>query len=163
MQDKYEVGYGKPPKASRFGTRPQPDRSSRPRTTEDIQVDVVATINRPLTVTQNGKAVRMHPHEAMMLGLLKSALSGKIGAMKQFFAECKKAGMFDAPVRQTSGVITVPKGIPLELAARLVKEGGPPPWQDEFYDYHKAEYQRDRAEIQNLLEEEKARRNETAK
>ena len=163
MQEKYEVGYGKPPKATRFGTRPQPNRSSKPHTPKDIPVDVAATINRPLTITQNGKVVRIHPHEAMMLGLLKSGLSGKIRAMKEFFAECKKAGMFDAPVRRTSGVITVPKGIPIELAARLVKEGGPPPWENDFYDHYKAEYQRDSAEIQRLLKEEKARRNETGK
>ena len=163
MQDKYEVGYGKPPKATRFGTRPQPNRSSKPRTTKDIPVDVAATINRPLTITQNGKMVRMHPHEAMMLGLLKSGLSGKIRAMKEFFAECKKAGMFDEPVHQTSGVITIPKGVPMELAARLVKVGGPPPWKNEFYSHYKAEYDRDCAEIQKLLQEEKARRNETEK
>jgi hypothetical protein len=163
MQDKYEVGYGKPPKATRFGTRPQPNRSPKPRTTNDIPVDVAATINRPLTITQNGKMVRMHPHEAMMLGLLKSGLSGKIRAMKEFFAECKKAGLFDAPVHRTTGVITVPKGIPVELAAYLVKECGPPPWDEKFYNHYKAEYERDCADIERLLEQEKGRRNESGK
>jgi hypothetical protein len=163
MQDKYEVGYGKPPKATRFGTRPQPNRSPKPRTMNDIPVDVAATINRALTITQNGKMVRMHPHEAMMLGLLKSGLSGKIRAMRVFFAECKKAGMFDAPVHQTSGVITAPKGVPLELAAFLVKECGTPPWDEKLYEYYHAEYERDCADIENLLKKEKARRNETGK
>jgi hypothetical protein len=116
-----------------------------------------------LAITQNGKMVRMHPHEAMILGLLKSGLSGKIRAMKEFFAECKKAGMFDAPVHLTTGVITAPKGIPLELAARLVKQSGPPPWDDKSYVHYKAEYERDCAEIQKLLKEEKGRRDETGK
>ena len=97
MKDEYEVGYGKPPKATRFGARPQPNRSSRPRLAKEAAVDVAAAINRPITITRNGTSVRMHPHEAMMLGLAKNALRGKLRAMKEFFSECKKAGLLDSP------------------------------------------------------------------
>jgi hypothetical protein len=164
MKDEYEVGYGKPPKATRFGARPQPNRSSRPRLAKEAAVDVAAAINRPITITRNGTSVRMHPHEAMMHGLAKNALRGKLRAMKEFFSECKKAGLLDSPpVRQTTGVLTIPNHIPLELAARLVKLAGPPPWDDELYDHCKAEYQRDCAIIETLAEQEKARRDGTAR
>jgi hypothetical protein len=163
MKDEYEVGYGKPPKATRFGSRPQPDRSSQSRPEKVTAVDVAAAINRPLTITRNGAAVRVHPHEAVMHGLAKSALRGKLRAMKEFFLECKKAGLLDAPpARQTSGTLTVPKGVPVDLAARLVRIAGPPPWDDELYDACKSEYDRARENIRRLLEEEKVRRDEKA-
>ena len=102
MKDKYEVGYGKPPKATRFGHRPQPNRSSRSGPASEAAIDVAATINRPMKVTHRGAAVRMHPHEAAMHGLAKSGLRGKLRAIKEFFFECKKADLLHAPVGHTN-------------------------------------------------------------
>jgi hypothetical protein len=164
MKDEYEVGYGKPPKATRFGNRPQPRRSSKSRTAKEVPIDLAAAINRPMTITRNGKPVRMHPHEAMMHGLAKSALRGKLRAIKEFFSECKKAGVLDTPpARQTTGVLSISNEIPLALAVLLVKTAGPPPWHDDLYDQCKAEYESDSDNIERLLEKEKARRDEKAK
>jgi hypothetical protein len=164
MKDKYEVGYGKPPKATRFGNRPQPSRSSKSGRAREAAIDVAATINRPMKVTQRGATVRMHPHQALMHGLAKRGLDGSLRAIKEFFSECKKAGLLDAPPAQpTTGVITVPKGMPVELASRLVRIAGPPPWDDDLYDQCKAEYESDSDNIERLLEKEKARRDEKAK
>ena len=164
MKDDYKVGYAKPPEATRFGVRPQPNRSLKRRTAKNAAVDVVGAINRPLTITQNGAAVRMHPHEAIMHGLAKTALRGGIRAMKEFFSQCKKAGLLDAPLaQQTTGVLTVPKGTAIGLAAYLVKIAGPPPWDDQLSDRCKAEYDSEQANIRRLLEQKKARRDEQAR
>jgi hypothetical protein len=164
MKDGYEVGYGKPPKATRFGARPQPNRSSKSGPAREAAIDVAAAINSPMKVTHRGAAVRMHPHEAVMHGLAKNGMRGNLRAMKEFFLECKKAGLLDAPpARQTSGVLTAPKGVPLELAAHLVRLAGPPPWDDEIYDDCKSQYERERENIRRLLKEEKARQNEKAR
>jgi hypothetical protein len=161
MKDKYTVGYGKPPEATRFGNRPQPKRStSMPATDADAGADLVATINRSIKVRQRGKEVSMHPHEATMHGLAKSGLSGKIGALREFLSECKKAGLLvPPPTRPTNGVITVPKGMPVGLAARLVRAAGAPPWDAELLEEFSAEYERDREIIERLAEQEKARQN----
>jgi hypothetical protein len=164
MKGEYEVGYGKPPKATRFGNRPQPNRSSKPGPARRAAIDVAATIDGLVTVTHNGRVVRMHPHEAMMHGLAKSGLRGKLPAIKAFLLECKKAGLLEGPpAQQTSGVIFAPKGVPVELAARLVRIAGPPPWDDKLYDQCKAEYERDRENIDRLTEQEKARQDAEAK
>jgi hypothetical protein len=165
MKDKYEVGYGKPPKATRFGNRPQPNRSSKSGPArEAAPIVVAATTNGLMTVRHNGAVVRMHPHEAMMHGLVKSGLRGNVSAIKTVLLECKKAGLLDAPpAPQTSGVIFAPKGVPIELACRLIRIAGPPPWDDELYDQCKAEYERDCENIERLTEEEQARRDEKAK
>jgi hypothetical protein len=160
MKAEYEVGYGKPPKASRFGSRPQPNRSSTPRAAKAAPADLSDTINW-ITFKRDGVTVRMHSHEAMMHGLVKSGMRGKLRAMKEFFLHCKKAGLLEAlPAQQTSGTIFAPKGVPIELAARLVRLAGPPPWDDELYDQCKAEYDSDRENIARLLAEEKERQNE---
>jgi hypothetical protein len=160
MKAKYKVGYGKPPEATRFGNRPQPNRSSTSAPAREGAVDLVATINRSIKVRQRGKEVSMHPHEATMHGLVKSGMSGKIGALREFLSECKKAGLLvPPPTRPTNGVITVPKGMPVGLAARLVRTAGAPPWDAELLEEFSAEYERDREIIERLEEQEKARQN----
>lgn len=117
-----------------------------------------------MKVSQRGATVRMHPHEAMMLGLAKRGLDGSVRALKEFFLECKKAGLLEAPPPpQIGGVILAPKGVPCELAARLVRTVGLPPWPDDIYAQCKAEYDLDREHIERLTAIAEARRNETAK
>jgi hypothetical protein len=164
MKDKYEVGYGKPPKATRFGNRPQPKQSSQSRPEKEAAIDIAAAIDGMMTVARNAIVVRVHPHEAMMHGLVKNGLLGKLRAMKMVFLECKKAGFLNAPSGpQMSGIITVPKGVPMGVAALLVRMAGPPPWDDDLYYQLMAEYERDCENIERLFEQENARRNEKAK
>jgi len=110
-------------------------------------------------------AVRQHVPTVVLLDLLMPKMDGlaALRAIKEILLECKKAGLLDAPVRQTSGTLTVPKGVPVGLFARLVRMAGPPPWDDDLYDQCKAEYESDSDNIERLLEKEKARQNEKAK
>jgi hypothetical protein len=99
----------------------------------------------------------MHPHEAMMHSLGKRAAKGETRAIKLFLDECKKAGLLDPlSAKQRSGVFTVPKGVPMAVACRMLKQAGLPPWDRNLYAEVTAEYERDRADIQMLLEEAKA-------
>ena len=71
----YEVGYRKPPMASRF----KPGRSGNPggrpkRPSMNGAFDRVA--NRMLTVRQGGRKRRMTAVEALLLGLMDRALKG---------------------------------------------------------------------------------------
>ena len=91
MKDEYEVGYGKPPKATRFGNRPQPNRSSTSRPEKEAAIDIAAAINGPIVVARNATVVRMHPHEAMLHGLANSGLRGKLRAMREFWRAIKPA------------------------------------------------------------------------
>jgi hypothetical protein len=159
MKDKYEVGYGKPPKATRFGNRPQPNRSSKQEYPQDTAFDVDARINGPIKVKRGGKEVRMHPHEATLLALAQTGLNGgKIGAIREFLRECKKAGLLIArPTQPIAGVTSAPKGVPIGLAARLIRTAGPPPWDADLLEECKAEYERDCENIERLAVLEKAR------
>jgi hypothetical protein len=52
-------------------------------------------------------------------------------------------------------VLEVPKGVPMELAVRLIRLSGPPPWDADLFDDTKAEYEADSAHIEKLFEEAK--------
>lgn len=151
----YEVGYGRPPKATRFGVRAQPDRSKR-QSSERKPVDVAALLDRSVTLSRNGKQTKMHAYEAMLHALVKQALGGQIRPLRQILKLFKEASLLEAPPPpQTNGVLEVPKGVPMELAVRLIRLAGPPPWDADLFDEAKAEYEADCAHIQRLLEETK--------
>lgn len=154
--DTYEVGYGKPPKATRFGARPQPVRPNR-RTSRGQPPDVAALLDRPIEASIGGKKTKLHPHEAMLHGLFQRVVAGEVRAIKIFLDECKRAKLLDPPPEVLShGVIQVPEGVPGRLAAWLVSCAGPPPWDAELFDQLKAEYERDLAHIEQLKQEAKA-------
>jgi hypothetical protein len=151
----YEVGYGRPPKATRFGVRAQPDRSKR-QSSEREPLDIAALLDRSVSLSRNGKQTKMHVYEATLHALAKQALGGQIRALRQILKLFKEAGLLEAPTRpQTHGVLEVPKGVPTELAVRLIRLAGPPPWDADLFDEAKAEYEADSAHIQRLLEETK--------
>jgi hypothetical protein len=154
--DTYEVGYGKPPKATRFGARPQPARTTR-RTSRGQPPDIAGLLDRPIEARIGGKKTKLHPHEAMLHGLFQRVVAGEIRAIKLFLEECKRAKLLDPPPEVLShGVLEVPKGVPMRLAVRLVSCAGPPPWDAELFDQLKAEYERDLAHIEQLKQEAKA-------
>jgi hypothetical protein len=100
----------------------------------------------------------MHPYEAMLLATAKQALAGKIGSLRQILKAFKSAGLLVGPIcTQPGGVVTVPKGVPIQLAVRLVQFAGVPPWDADLFDEFKAEYEADCAHIQRLLKEAKER------
>lgn len=159
----YEVGYGKPPKATRFGVRPQPDPSRR-QSSKKEPADIAALLGGSVSVARNGRASKMHPYEAVLYAMAKQALGGKIRSIRQILKEFKSAGLLEAPLwSQTSGVLIVPEGVPMQLAVRLVQLVGVPPWDADLFDAFKAEYEADCARIQKLLKEakEKYHDNET--
>lgn len=153
----YEIGYGRPPKATRFGVRAQPDRSKRQSPAKE-PTPLSGLLDRSISLSLNGKRTKMHPYEAMLHALAKPALGGQIRALRQMVKLFKEAGQLEAaPLPRTGGVIEVPKGVPLELAVRLIKLAGPPPWDADLFDEAKAEYEADCAHIEKLLKETEER------
>lgn len=71
----YEVGYGKPPKETRFGARPQPQGARR---SKRDRPDLAALLDQPIEIKCNGKPSKMHSHLAMLHGLFARAMAGQI-------------------------------------------------------------------------------------
>ena len=149
----YEVGYGKPPKATRFGVRAQPVNR---RGDKQRSPDIAALLERPIEASIGGKLKKIHPHEAMLHGLFKRVVTGEIRAIKLFLDECKRANLLDSPPQFANPIIEIPNDIPMPLAVRLVKHGGPPPWDADLFAQFKSEYERDVAAIEQLKQQAKS-------
>jgi hypothetical protein len=127
----YDVGYGKPPDATKFGHRPQPKR--RRRNKPEVP-NIQSLLTEPVAVTRDGRPEKLHPHELMMLSLWKRTMKRELRAVKAFFKECDKAGLFDPPPQaQSSGVITCPKWMPMSMCEDLINAAGAPPWPAKLY------------------------------
>ena len=156
----YEVGYGKPPIATRFGVRAQPDRSTKPTVkAKSPALDIAALLDRPIQAKIDGKLKKIHAHEAMLHGLFKRGVEGEIRALQVFVQLCKRAGLLDPPAAVQSSVIHVPEGVPQALGSRLIRYAGAPPWDSELYEQFEAEYNRDVAHIEKLKSETKEKAN----
>jgi hypothetical protein len=152
----YEVGYGKPPIATRFGVRAQPDRSNNPiAKPKSPALDIAALLDQPIQAKVDGRSKRIHPHEAMLHGLFRRGVEGEIRALQALLQYCRRAGLLDSPAAISGSVIHAPEGVPMELVARLVRYAGAPPWDSELFDQLEAEYDRDIANLEKLKSESK--------
>lgn len=80
--DDYDVGYGKPPKASRFkpGQSGNPSgRRKRPKSVRDQLDDI---LKRKVEVTKNGLIKRVSMQELMLTTLVNKAAKGDLSALK---------------------------------------------------------------------------------
>ena len=75
-EDDFKVGYGRPPRHSRF----QPGRSGNPRgrqkAVRNLGSDVKRTLETPVRLNDQGKARRVSTQEAALLRLREKALKG---------------------------------------------------------------------------------------
>jgi hypothetical protein len=72
----YEVGYGKPPKHSRFKPGGCGNPNGRPKGASHIKTDVRNTLKTPVTVTLNGRQRKVSTQQAILLRLREKALTG---------------------------------------------------------------------------------------
>ena len=111
-----------------------------------------ALFDKPLQVKRGGKTVAMHPFEAELTSLGKRALKGEPRATKLFLKHCEAAGLLDPPPAEQTpfGVFVIPRGVNHEIIKVLLETYGLPPWDPEIYAALEAEYDRDRAHIEEL-------------
>lgn len=76
----YDVGYGRPPKRSRFQPGHSGNPKGRPKGRRNISTILEETLYRPVAITENGRKRKVPAIEAMLLGLLRKALDGELRA-----------------------------------------------------------------------------------
>jgi hypothetical protein len=98
----YEVGYGKPPKHTRFqkGKSGNPSgKRKRPPTVAEV---LDRHLSRKIVVTptsgkDKGKKVALTALEALMLRLINEGLGGKLQATREVLSMAKEYGLFQPP------------------------------------------------------------------
>lgn len=78
------VGYGRPPKHSRFKPGQSGNPKGRPKGRKNVASIFEETLYRAVPITENGRRRRVPAIEAMFLGLLRKSLDGDLRAFDKF-------------------------------------------------------------------------------
>lgn len=81
-QKNYEIGYGKPPKDTRFKKGQSGNPKGRPKRSRNLTTLIREELERKVVLTENGKQYTMTKAEAMTKRLVAQALNGHMSAMK---------------------------------------------------------------------------------
>ncbi len=126
----YEVGYGRPPEATRFRKGKSGNVRGRPRKSHDAAIDVAGLLDEPVKVREGGEIKQMQPKEVALRKTLKQALEGdrrSIGYLLDLFERYGLlAGSFEHAAGD--GVLTLPSTMPFAMAMPMAQRFGRPPW-----------------------------------
>jgi Family of unknown function (DUF5681) len=89
--DDYEVGYGKPPKKSRFPKGTSGNPTGRPKKARDLGAVLLREANSPITIVENGQKVRLSKHEVAVKMFMNNVMKGKPSDLRLYFAQYPQA------------------------------------------------------------------------
>ena len=86
MAREYEVGYCKPPKATRFKAGASGNPKGRPKGSTNLATDLSAELSEHITVREGGQARRVTKQRALVKSLTAQALQGDARATTALLA-----------------------------------------------------------------------------
>jgi hypothetical protein len=90
-RDNYEVGYGKPPKHTRFPKGVSGNPKGRPKTAPDFADALLREARALMTINENGKQKRVSKNDVLAKQLYKLAMTGNIAAARLVLAHHRDA------------------------------------------------------------------------
>ena len=78
-----KVGYGRPPKHSRFAKGRSGNPEGRPKGSPNVKTAIRRAVARSVSVKIGKKTVKMNPIDAMAHRLVQQALDGNLKAMRE--------------------------------------------------------------------------------
>jgi hypothetical protein len=85
MQRDYEVGYGKPPRYTRFAKGQSGNPRGRPAGAKNFTTLLSEALNETVTVTENGKRRKVSKREAIIAQLVNRSAMADLRAIKLLF------------------------------------------------------------------------------
>jgi hypothetical protein len=82
----YEVGYGKPPRATRFKPGQSGNPQGRPSGTRNLATDLHDELNEKITVREGTATRAISKQRAMVKSMMNAALKGDMRAVAQITA-----------------------------------------------------------------------------
>lgn len=83
--DGYDVGYGKPPKHTRFKTGESGNPRGRPRGARGLKGLLKEELGKKVTIQEEGKQIKLTKQELVIKQLLNKAGKGDLRAMPKVF------------------------------------------------------------------------------
>jgi hypothetical protein len=82
MSDESDVGYGKPPKGTRFQPGTSGNPGGRPRKRVTLSEDLAAELDEDIQIADGGRSLRVSKQRALLKMLIRVALGGDARAGK---------------------------------------------------------------------------------
>ncbi|WP_375550750.1 type II restriction endonuclease [Rhodophyticola porphyridii] len=82
-KDRYEVGYGKPPKSGQFQKGKSGNPRGRPKGARGLKTDLKAELGERVTITENGRTRKLTKQQLMVKQLTAKAVKGDMRAISK--------------------------------------------------------------------------------
>jgi hypothetical protein len=117
----YDVGFGKPPKRTRFKQGVSGNPKGRPKGRRNLATILERTLQEKVVITENGEVRTVTNGEAAIKKLVSKATSGDLGALRQLtaLAHLIEDQVVDPPTKQLPDAdLKVMQGILKRLGGR---------------------------------------------
>lgn len=95
MDNKYEVGYGKPPEEKQFKTGISGNPKGRPKGSKNTYKLLQEILDQKLEVVDNGKKIKISKKVAMLTQLINQGVKGDVKAISVLFPHMLMADIKD--------------------------------------------------------------------
>lgn len=132
MGKDYEVGYGKPPKETRFKKGQSGNPKGRPRGSRNFKTDLLDTLKAPVQLKEKGRPKTVSTQQAALLRLREKALGGDARALDRLIDLARIHNDEDMAEAAAAALAPTDREIIEGFAARMQRRGaaGTPPGND---------------------------------
>ncbi len=88
-EPEYEVGYGRPPRDTRFKIGRSGNPAGRPRGAKNLSTLLNSTLNEPVSVSENGRRRKITKREAILKQLVNKAAAGDPRSIQLLLGEIR--------------------------------------------------------------------------
>lgn len=94
MKGRYDAGYGRPPKATRFKPGQSGNPKGRPKKARSLAAALKKVLSQDLLIRENGKPIQVSSYEALVKSIYAEAIKGNPKAWKTLLDMMSEVGMF---------------------------------------------------------------------
>lgn len=126
-KDSYFVGYGRPPKSTRFKKGVSGNPSGRPKKLLDFDAALLREGRTLITVNKNGRPVRVSKHEVVVNQVVLDAMKGTASDRRlyrdAFRQASEKAALLEAQHSSCAGSARTVKDLTMEQLMEIAAQG----------------------------------------
>ena len=121
MSEQYEVGYGKPPKHSRFKTGQSGNPKGRQKGVKNINTILDDVLNEKVVLSENGRTYKISKKQALCRRLVNKGLAGDMKAIGTVLSHLLNQAL-EADVRRSA--LNSTAGMDQDILADFLRQNG---------------------------------------